>query len=69
VLFSLINAAVEEGAYRGVVVNALDRVRVPWQAEIVQALAFGLLHIHGFPRGWIGVGLATIFGVMMLFLA
>ena len=25
---------------------------------------FGALHVRGFPRGWAGVGLATIYGVM-----
>jgi membrane protease YdiL (CAAX protease family) len=31
----------------------------------LQALAFGLLHIQGFPRGWSGVLLATVYGAMM----
>jgi len=24
----------------------------------------GLAHIHGFPRGWLGVALATVYGLM-----
>jgi membrane protease YdiL (CAAX protease family) len=30
-----------------------------------QSAAFGVFHIIGFPRGWIGVGLAFLFGVLM----
>jgi membrane protease YdiL (CAAX protease family) len=26
---------------------------------------FGVGHLHGFPSGWIGVGLATIYGLML----
>lgn len=66
VLFSAVNAAVEEGAYRGVILHALDSTLGPGVAALVlQAMAFGALHIEGFPRGWAGVGLAAIYGVMM----
>ena len=66
VLFSLINAALEEGAYRGVIMHALERaIGFGYSSLFIQAAAFGLLHIHGFPRGWIGVGLAFVFGLLM----
>jgi membrane protease YdiL (CAAX protease family) len=65
-LFSMVNAAVEEGAYRGVIMDALDRSIGCGTAPLIfQAAAFGTLHIHGFPRGWIGVGLAFVFGLLM----
>jgi membrane protease YdiL (CAAX protease family) len=32
---------------------------------VLQAVAFGALHVTGFPRGWVGVALATIYGLMM----
>lgn len=65
-LFSMINAAVEEGAYRGVILDALDKSIGPGVAPVLlQAAAFGILHIRGFPRGWIGVGLSAIFGLLM----
>ncbi len=65
-LFSMFNAAVEEVAYRGVVMNALDTtIGVGTMSLIGQAVAFGLLHIHGFPRGWSGVALACVFGILM----
>jgi hypothetical protein len=65
-IFATLNAAVEEGAYRGVFLHALDRSLGPgFPALLLQALAFGAIHIRGFPRGWLGVGLACIFGLLM----
>lgn len=63
--FSMVNAAIEEMAYRGVLTEALKDVAGPKLAVLGQAAAFGLLHIHGFPRGWVGVVLAFIFGMLM----
>lgn len=65
-LFSMVNAAIEEAAYRGVLLHGLDMsLGQGAKAIALQAIAFGALHIHGFPRGWIGVALATIYGVLM----
>jgi uncharacterized protein len=65
-IFSMVNAAVEEGAYRGVMLHALDMSLGPgFAALLLQALAFGAIHIRGFPRGWFGVGLACIYGLLM----
>jgi hypothetical protein len=65
-IFSMVNAAVEEGAYRGVIMHALDSSLGPgFAALLLQALAFGAIHIRGFPRGWVGVGLACIYGLLM----
>jgi uncharacterized protein len=65
-IFSMVNAAVEEGAYRGVIFHALDKSLGPGCAALLlQALAFGAIHIRGFPRGWLGVGLASIYGLFM----
>lgn len=65
-LFSMVNAAVEEGTYRGVILHALDTSLGPgFTALLLQAAAFGTLHIEGFPRGWLGVGLACIYGLFM----
>jgi hypothetical protein len=66
VLFALINAAVEEVAYRGIILGALTQSQVPDSLALcLQAIAFGAIHINGFPCGWIGVGLATIYGFIM----
>ena len=65
-IFSMVNAAVEEGAYRGVILHALDRSLGPgFAALVLQAIAFGTIHIRGFPCGWLGVGLACIYGLLM----
>jgi hypothetical protein len=65
-IFSMVNAAVEEGAYRGVILHALDTSLGPGLAALfLQALAFGAVHLGGFPRGWLGVGLACIYGLFM----
>lgn len=65
-VFAMLNAAVEEAAYRGVFLHALDRSLGPgFAALLLQAAAFGAIHIGGFPRGWLGVGLASIFGLFM----
>lgn len=64
--FSMLNAVVEELAYRGVLMDALDKtIGVGVLSLFGQAAAFGVLHIHGFPRGRTGVALAFIFGVLM----
>lgn len=66
VLFSMVNAALEECAYRGVLLHGLDTALGRGSAALVlQALAFGALHVHGFPHGVFGVGLAMAFGLLM----
>jgi hypothetical protein len=62
----MLNAALEEAAYRGVFLHALDTSLGPgFPALLLQALAFGAIHLRGFPGGWLGVGLACIFGLFM----
>jgi membrane protease YdiL (CAAX protease family) len=66
VVFAMVNAAVEEGAYRGVLLHALEMSLGPGLgALMLQAVAFGALHINGFPQGWSGVGLACLYGLAM----
>lgn len=66
VVFAILNAALEETIYRGVVMGALDASLGPGAMPVLlQAALFGILHIHGFPRGLVGVGLATVYGLMM----
>lgn len=64
--FACVNALVEEVLYRGILMDALDRaLGVPLWPLLVQAMVFGLHHYGGFPRGWAGVGLATLYGLAM----
>lgn len=69
VAFALINAALEELIWRGVIQTALVpalRLRAGALAVIlIQAVSFGLQHAHGFPRGVVGVLLAAAWGVML----
>jgi CAAX protease family protein len=67
IAFSLVNAALEEAAYRGVVLEALDAAIGPGVGAVVlQATAFGALHFEGgFPRGTVGVGLAFVYGLVL----
>ena len=67
IVFAMLNAAIEEAAYRGILLSALDaalgRGPVP---VLLQAIAFGALHLYGgFPRGLVGVGLAFLYGLML----
>lgn len=63
--FAMLNAVVEEIAFRGVMFEELQASMSTNTAFFVQALAFGAIHYKGFPSGWIGVGLAIIYGLMM----
>jgi membrane protease YdiL (CAAX protease family) len=67
ILFSLVNGAVEEAAYRGVLQDALDHALRPGASSVVlQAMAFAALHYQaGFPRGLAGVGLTFLYGVAL----
>jgi membrane protease YdiL (CAAX protease family) len=66
-VFSIVNAAGEEAAYRGVVLGALDKARITAPAALVlQAVAFGALHFRaGFPPGIVGVGLTFAYGLVL----
>lgn len=65
-LFAIFNGLVEELIFRGAMHRSLQRRGLSVAAIVaVQAVAFGLIHYNGFPRGWTGVGLATVYGAMM----
>ena len=64
--FALLNAAMEESIFRGVLMQALDETLGEGTPSVIlQAIAFGLLHIKGIPGDWIGVGMATVYGLML----
>ena len=66
-MFSLVNAVLEEGAYRGVLQHSLDRTLGAGSlALVLQATAFAALHYQaGFPRGVAGVGLTFVYGLVL----
>jgi membrane protease YdiL (CAAX protease family) len=65
VIFATANAAVEEMLFRGAILHHLGLAFGVWPAVVLQAVAFGLLHLHGYPYGPIGVALATSYGLLL----
>lgn len=64
--FAVGNAALEEALYRGSVQGSLAAAGFgPTTAVVLQALAFGASHLHGFPSGAVGVTLASVYGAML----
>lgn len=65
VLFVVANSFAEEIAYRGLAFDAALTILPPGGAVGAQALAFGAVHVPGFPSGWAGVGLSLVCGVAL----
>lgn len=63
--FALLNATMEELIWRGGIQTWLVGQTGIRLAILVQAVSFGALHWAGFPSGWSGVALATLYGVML----
>jgi membrane protease YdiL (CAAX protease family) len=65
-VYAAFNAAYEEVLFRGALMEGLDESLGAGFASIaIQAFVFGMCHYEGFPSGWVGIGLATIYGLMM----
>ncbi len=65
-LFAVVNAAMEEAVWRWILGDLLDRaIGRAWIVVLPQAGSFGLFHVHEFPRGWIGVGMTTVYGLFL----
>lgn len=65
VVFVVANAVSEEIAYRGLVQQAAADAWPPSIAIASQAVAFGALHVAGFPSGVVGVVLAGGYGLLL----
>ena len=64
--FALLNAALEESIYRGILLHALDAALGAGALSVIlQAAVFGAAHFRGVPEGWVGVGMATVYGLML----
>ncbi len=64
--FAALNAAAETAVFRGAMMEALDAAFGPgWASVVMQAAAFGVWHVHGFPKGLVGSVLAFVFGLML----
>jgi membrane protease YdiL (CAAX protease family) len=62
-IFVPVNAVTEEVAYRGLAFESATRFLPVIPALVAQALAFGTLHVAGFPSGLAGIGLAFGYGI------
>lgn len=63
--FVVVNALLEEAIWRGVLQVELEPLVGPWAAVALQAVSFGVQHAHGFPRGWVGVGLVIPWALIL----
>ena len=66
IVFSVVNAIVEEVIYRGILwsglTNLFDSVST---VIIIQAIIFGVIHYWGVPNGILGVVMAFIYGLFL----
>src|SRR5207244_4866277 len=61
--FALFNAAWEEMIWRGVVFDALERTRLPsGTVVLMQAVSFGVIRLHVFPSGMVGICVVSSYG-------
>jgi uncharacterized protein len=65
--FAVLNAAMEEAAFRGVVLQALDSVNGPGKSALaIQAALFASVHFaEGFPNGPWGFAMTFAYGIML----
>jgi membrane protease YdiL (CAAX protease family) len=62
VIFTVVNAILEELVFRGVLFDAIRSQWNVWVTLIATSVLFGLGHLHGFPPGLWGACLAVGFG-------
>jgi membrane protease YdiL (CAAX protease family) len=65
VAFAIANALLEEGIWRGLFQSCMGELFSLPVAVAIQAVSFGAMHAHGFPRGIMGMVLAGTWGAML----
>lgn len=65
IAFALVNPIWEEAMFRGVILQDLTEIWGPRSAVGAQAMLFGAAHWAGFPSGWVGMLMATVWGLML----
>lgn len=63
--FALVNAVAEEITFRGVILDGLTSAVGLRAAVLLQAVAFGLIHINGVPNGLWGVLMSGVYGLLL----
>ncbi|MEN2742436.1 type II CAAX endopeptidase family protein [Microbacterium sp. X-17] len=64
-LFLIVNGAIEDSVWSGVLLTAAERSLPTWLAVAVTAVSFGLAHVNGVPNGPVGVIMVTAWGVVL----
>jgi membrane protease YdiL (CAAX protease family) len=62
--FAFFNSFAEEFIFRGLALRALVS-KSAWRGNVIQAVAFGLLHFKGLPFGFSGSLMAVVFALFM----
>jgi membrane protease YdiL (CAAX protease family) len=65
VVFTVVNATLEELVFRGVLFDAVQSQWGPAVAVIATALLFGIGHVRGYPPGPLGACFAVLFGLVL----
>jgi uncharacterized protein len=65
VIFTVVNATLEELVFRGVLFDAIRSQWNVWVTLIATSVLFGLGHLHGYPPGLWGACLAVVFGFVV----
>ena len=65
VIFSLLNAILEEWVFRGIFFNSVEPHLGRWWAVLIPSLIFGLAHQQGYPPGALGMLLSGIYAVAL----
>lgn len=66
--FLVVNGAIEDSIWAGVLLSATERVLPAWLAVGAVAASFGLAHLHGVPGGLVGVLMAGAWGLVLALL-
>jgi membrane protease YdiL (CAAX protease family) len=65
IFFAVLNATLEELVFRGILFDAIES-QWGWPTAVVgTAVCFGLGHVSGYPPGWVGAGLAGVYGLLL----
>jgi membrane protease YdiL (CAAX protease family) len=68
ILFSVLNACLEEAIFRGIFFDAIEAHAGVLMAGLVTAVVFGYCHMNGYPPGALGAVLAGIYGLCLAWL-
>lgn len=63
-----VNSLAEELFWRYSIATPLLTASRTWTAVLGQGLGFGLMHVDGFPNGWLGVVATAAFGMVAMLL-